>query len=57
MQLLLSKCVDTVKKVSLELGGVNAFIVFNSADLDQAVKGAIASKHRNTSQVDQLNLS
>ena len=47
----MSKCVDTVKKISLELGGNAAFIVFNSADIDQAVRGVIASKHRNTGQV------
>ncbi|KAK3741484.1 hypothetical protein QZH41_011494, partial [Actinostola sp. cb2023] len=49
-KLLMYKCVDTVKKVSLELGGNAAFIVFSSADIDHAVKGVIASKHRNTGQ-------
>ncbi|KXJ12171.1 succinate-semialdehyde dehydrogenase, mitochondrial [Exaiptasia diaphana] len=49
-KLLMSKCVDTVKKVSLELGGNAPFIVFDSADVDQAVSGVIASKHRNTGQ-------
>ena len=40
----------TVKKVSLELGGNAPFIVFDDADLDSAVEGAIASKFRNTGQ-------
>lgn len=41
---------DTVKKVSMELGGHAPFIVFNSADLDKAVGGAMASKFRNSGQ-------
>jgi acyl-CoA reductase-like NAD-dependent aldehyde dehydrogenase len=41
---------DTVKKLSLELGGNAPFIVFNDADVDAAVVGAIASKYRNAGQ-------
>ena len=44
------QCADTVKKVSLELGGNAPFIVFDDADLDAAVIGAMASKYRNTGQ-------
>lgn len=47
---LMRQCADTVKKVSLELGGNAPFIVFEDADLDAAVEGAIASKFRNTGQ-------
>ena len=47
---LLARCADTVKKVSLELGGNAPFIVFDDADLDAAVQGAMASKYRNTGQ-------
>jgi len=47
---LMGQCAATVKKVSLELGGNAPFIVFDDADLDEAVKGAIASKYRNTGQ-------
>lgn len=47
---LLAQCATTVKKVSLELGGNAPFIVFEDADLDAAVVGAIASKYRNTGQ-------
>src|SRR5687768_17997723 len=46
-KLLMQQCSTTVKKVSLELGGNAPFIVFNDADLDAAVNGAIASKYRN----------
>ena len=49
-KLLMSQCAGTVKKVSLELGGNAPFIVFDDADLDAAVEGAIASKFRNTGQ-------
>ncbi len=49
-KLLMRQCADTVKKVSLELGGNAPFIVFDDADLDQAVVGAIASKYRNSGQ-------
>jgi len=47
---LLAQSADTVKKVSMELGGNAPFIVFDDADLDAAVAGAIASKYRNTGQ-------
>ncbi|MEQ8392492.1 MAG: NAD-dependent succinate-semialdehyde dehydrogenase [Thalassospira sp.] len=49
-KLLMRQCSDTVKKVSLELGGNAPFIVFDDADLDEAVAGAIASKYRNAGQ-------
>jgi succinate-semialdehyde dehydrogenase/glutarate-semialdehyde dehydrogenase len=49
-KLLMRQCADTVKKVSLELGGNAPFIVFDDADLDAAVDGAIGSKFRNTGQ-------
>ncbi|NRA39674.1 MAG: NAD-dependent succinate-semialdehyde dehydrogenase [Planctomycetes bacterium] len=49
-KLLLKQCADTVKKVSLELGGNAPFIVFSDADLDAAVLGAMACKFRNTGQ-------
>ena len=48
--LLMKQCSGTIKKMSLELGGNAPFIVFNDADLDAAVEGAIASKYRNTGQ-------
>jgi succinate-semialdehyde dehydrogenase/glutarate-semialdehyde dehydrogenase len=47
---LASRCAPTLKKLSLELGGNAPFIVFDDADLDAAVEGAIASKYRNTGQ-------
>jgi len=47
---LMAQCAGTVKKVSLELGGNAPFIVFDDADLDHAVEGAIISKFRNTGQ-------
>jgi succinate-semialdehyde dehydrogenase / glutarate-semialdehyde dehydrogenase len=47
---LLAQSASTVKKVSMELGGNAPFIVFDDADLDAAVAGAIASKYRNTGQ-------
>ncbi len=47
---LSANCMATVKRVSLELGGNAPFIVFDDADLDAAVEGAIASKFRNTGQ-------
>jgi len=47
---LMAQCSSTVKKLSLELGGNAPFIVFDDADLDAAVAGAIASKYRNTGQ-------
>jgi succinate-semialdehyde dehydrogenase / glutarate-semialdehyde dehydrogenase len=49
-KLLMAQCAGTVKKVSLELGGNAPFIVFDDADLDAAVDGAIMSKYRNTGQ-------
>jgi succinate-semialdehyde dehydrogenase / glutarate-semialdehyde dehydrogenase len=49
-KLLMEQCASTVKKVSLELGGNAPFIVFDDADLDSAVEGAMASKYRNTGQ-------
>ncbi len=49
-KLLMRQCADTVKKVSLELGGNAPFIVFDDADLDAAVAGAMASKYRNAGQ-------
>ena len=47
---LMAQCAGTLKKISLELGGNAPFIVFDDADLDAAVAGAIASKYRNTGQ-------
>jgi succinate-semialdehyde dehydrogenase/glutarate-semialdehyde dehydrogenase len=49
-RLLMRQSADTVKKISLELGGNAPFIVFDDADLDEAVEGAMASKYRNTGQ-------
>jgi len=49
-KLLMKQSADTVKKVSMELGGNAPFLVFDDANLDQAVEGAIASKFRNTGQ-------
>ena len=49
-RLLLAQCAGTVKKVSMELGGNAPFIVFDDADLDAAVTGAIISKFRNAGQ-------
>lgn len=49
-RILMSQCAGTIKKVSLELGGNAPFVVFEDADLDAAVQGAIASKYRNTGQ-------
>lgn len=49
-QILMSQGVSTLKKLSLELGGNAPFIVFDDADIDAAVKGAIASKYRNAGQ-------
>jgi len=47
---LMAQCAPTIKKVALELGGNAPFIVFDDADLDAAVQGALASKFRNTGQ-------
>jgi succinate-semialdehyde dehydrogenase/glutarate-semialdehyde dehydrogenase len=49
-KLLMRQCADTVKKVSLELGGNAPFIIFDDADLDAAVAGVMASKFRNAGQ-------
>ncbi|MCD6543153.1 MAG: NAD-dependent succinate-semialdehyde dehydrogenase, partial [Flavobacteriaceae bacterium] len=49
-KLLIKQCADTVKKVSMELGGNAPFIIFNDADIEKAVEGAIASKYRNAGQ-------
>ena len=49
-KLLMAQCASTVKKVGLELGGNAPFIVFDDADLDAAVAGAMASKYRNAGQ-------
>jgi succinate-semialdehyde dehydrogenase / glutarate-semialdehyde dehydrogenase len=49
-KLLMSQCASTVKKLSLELGGNAPFIVFDDADLEQAIAGAVASKYRNAGQ-------
>ncbi|MFQ2270913.1 NAD-dependent succinate-semialdehyde dehydrogenase [Aeromonas enteropelogenes] len=49
-KLLMRQCADTMKRVSLELGGNAPFIVFDDADLDAAVAGALASKYRNAGQ-------
>ncbi len=49
-KLLMAQCASTIKKVGLELGGNAPFIVFDDADLDAAVAGAMASKYRNAGQ-------
>jgi len=49
-KLLMEQCAGTVKKVSMELGGNAPFIVFNDADIDAAVQGAMMSKYRNSGQ-------
>jgi succinate-semialdehyde dehydrogenase/glutarate-semialdehyde dehydrogenase len=49
-KVLMEQCAGTIKKLSLELGGNAPFIVFDDADLDAAVDGAVASKYRNTGQ-------
>ncbi|RWR15593.1 NAD-dependent succinate-semialdehyde dehydrogenase, partial [Paenirhodobacter populi] len=49
-RLLMAQCAPTIKKMSLELGGNAPFIVFDDADLDAAVEGAMASKYRNAGQ-------
>jgi succinate-semialdehyde dehydrogenase/glutarate-semialdehyde dehydrogenase len=49
-KLLIAQCAGTVKKVSMELGGNAPFIVFDDADLDAAVTGAMVSKYRNSGQ-------
>ncbi len=47
---LIAQCADTIKKVSMELGGNAPFIVFDDADIDAAVQGALVSKFRNAGQ-------
>ena len=49
-KLLYAQCAPTMKKVSMELGGNAPFIVFDDADIDEAVEGALASKYRNSGQ-------
>jgi succinate-semialdehyde dehydrogenase/glutarate-semialdehyde dehydrogenase len=49
-RILMRQCADTIKKLSLELGGNAPFIVFDDADLDAAAEGALASKYRNAGQ-------
>ncbi|MBI5861907.1 MAG: NAD-dependent succinate-semialdehyde dehydrogenase [Rhodocyclales bacterium] len=49
-RLLMRQCAETIKKLSLELGGNAPFIVFDDADLDSAVAGAVAAKFRNAGQ-------
>ncbi len=49
-KILLKQCAETVKKAGMELGGNAPFIVFDDADLDKAVQGAMASKYRNAGQ-------
>ena len=49
-RILMQQCAPTVKKLALELGGHAPFIVFDDADLDAAVEGALASKYRNAGQ-------
>ena len=49
-RLLMAQCAPSIKKLSLELGGNAPFIVFDDADLDAAVEGAMISKYRNTGQ-------
>jgi succinate-semialdehyde dehydrogenase/glutarate-semialdehyde dehydrogenase len=47
---IMAMCASTIKKISLELGGNAPFLVFNSADVKQAVQGAMASKFRASGQ-------
>ena len=49
-KILLAQCATTVKKTSMELGGNAPFVVFDDADLDEAVKGIMSSKYRNAGQ-------
>jgi succinate-semialdehyde dehydrogenase/glutarate-semialdehyde dehydrogenase len=49
-RLLMAQCAPTIKKLSLELGGNAPFIVFDDADVDAAVEGAMIAKYRNTGQ-------
>ncbi len=54
---LMAECAQDIKKVSLELGGNAPFIVFDDADLDAAVEGALISKYRNNGQTRSRNTS
>jgi succinate-semialdehyde dehydrogenase/glutarate-semialdehyde dehydrogenase len=49
-RILAAQCAPTIKKISLELGGNAPFVVFDDADIDSAVEGAMASKYRNAGQ-------
>ncbi len=49
-KMLMAKCAGTVKKVSMELGGNAPFLVFDDADIDRAVEGAMVAKYRNSGQ-------
>jgi succinate-semialdehyde dehydrogenase/glutarate-semialdehyde dehydrogenase len=49
-RILAAQCAPTIKKLSLELGGNAPFIVFDDADIDSAVEGAMVSKYRNAGQ-------
>lgn len=49
-KILLKQCADTVKKTTMELGGNAPFIVFNDADMDEAIQGVLESKFRNAGQ-------
>ena len=49
-RILMRQCSDQIKKVSLELGGNAPFIVFDDADIDEAVAGAMISKYRNAAK-------
>jgi succinate-semialdehyde dehydrogenase/glutarate-semialdehyde dehydrogenase len=49
-KILIKQCADTVKKVSMELGGNAPFLVFDDADMDRAIEGAMAAKFRNAGQ-------
>ena len=53
----MGQCARTCKRVSMELGGNAPFLVFESADIDEAVKGCIDSKFRNTGQVRNFMVS
>ena len=52
-KIILTNCANQVKKVQLELGGNAPFIVFDSADVEKAANGLMASKFRNSGQVKQ----
>jgi succinate-semialdehyde dehydrogenase/glutarate-semialdehyde dehydrogenase len=56
-RLLMAQCAPTIKKVSLELGGNAPFIVFDDADVEAAVEGAMASKYRNARKDKPINFS